>query len=113
MIKVEQHKRIVKFMGPEYSNWSFDSGTSWLSIKNLKGHFEIVDAYEKIPYDKSWDYLMPVIEKISELVNVKMSKNIKKSTFEIKSEKINISIKGNNHIEVCYNGVLEFLKQNK
>lgn len=73
---LEKNKLIAEFMGLFYDrgDWRDDEGII----------YSLYDLYKGvIPYHKSWDWLMPVVEKISLCTNLK---------------------------ETIYKGVIEFIK---
>jgi hypothetical protein len=61
-----------------------------------------------LKYDTSWDWLMPVVEKISELPNVYSVEIHIDATVRISSDSLFENLGGD--IESCYKTVVEFIK---
>jgi hypothetical protein len=84
---IEGNKLISEFMGVFYHKADYS--------------FNAVTGYE---YNVSWDWLMPVIEKIEE-----------KNTVEIKGNAVvipyaNVFVRGDSKLEAAWQAVVEFIK---
>ena len=68
--------------------------------------FEHVDTYQ-LPYNKDWNWLMPVIHRIRDHVNVDMGFE----EFDDWRENFKQIDPYNYSLEQCYKAVVEFIKQ--
>lgn len=106
MEKLESNKLIAEFMGYRYET-GVSLGGSWSRFFKNGGTFE--DSFPGAKYHTSWDWLMPVVEKIekeSGLAIVISGKivNIAKGTGAF-------TLKGETKIEAVYNGCLEYINR--
>jgi hypothetical protein len=76
-----------------------------------------VHRFEELEFHKSWDWLMPVVERIEETNFVKITRGFcginetKTSTFNAwASYRIKVQTKGESKIEIVYKTVVEFIK---
>jgi len=112
----QNNKMIALFMGDNYTNQSIPD---WAFVKK---DFDVVGhgAYE---YAKSWDWLMPVVEKINSNVNHYIHNGIPETgkkyncavyvckDFKTQSRNRLIEIDDNtSQIDVTYRAVVEFIK---
>lgn len=96
----ENNKLIAEFMGVD----PVDVDT-WL------------DKNEELNYNSSWDWLMPVVEKIESLDIVCFEKNLQEEgdyqALFTKGSNIFICHYADTSIEATYKAVIEFIKQHK
>jgi hypothetical protein len=127
---LEGNKLIAEFMGKEFVHMSFENRTSWISARfDNSAVFNSFDCYTEIPYHKSFDWLMSVVEKIESLtykelsiyssVNFRRQKHIDiywcaEGTKELSGGTTSpcriSSQKGKNELEILYMVVLDFIK---
>ena len=104
---ISDNEMIAEFMGIE----SFKD--SLASLHQGKINVD-VDVYEQAQYDTSWDWLMPVVEKIEslgyELMIAESRCKINHNTDYSIEEVINIDIIGSKR-EATYQAVVEFIKE--
>ena len=76
-----------------------------------------LDKNEELNYNSSWDWLMPVVEKIESLDIVCFEKNLQEEgdyqALFTKGEDIFICHYADTSIEATYKAVVEFIKQHK
>lgn len=60
----ENNKMIAAFMGYRYET-GVSLGGSWSRFFKIEGEFK--DSFPKCKYHTSWDWLMPVVEKIEDI----------------------------------------------
>lgn len=82
--------------------------------RDLKNHGEIY-AYGGIMYHSSWDWLMPVVEKIEKhgcIVEIWLSnaKGCRITKVLSKTKSWSAPVESNNTIEAVYQAVVEFIK---
>lgn len=118
---IENNLLIAKFMGAKFSlsSHSLWRHELWLPIHGVVNYTAIGSGNGKIiHYHDSWDWLMPVVEKIESLDStsvvfetdnlVIITTIISKSPYKVKQH----SSIGNQHskIQAVYNTVVEFIK---
>lgn len=108
MNNTENNKLIAEFMGGKYDSAFFNltKNSMWLPIHGIV-------FFEHLKYDSSWDWLMPVIQKIDSYgYNVKISRISVNITKILTDEVIVGLVCGNidKKINLCYNAVVQFIK---
>ena len=96
---MKDNKLIAEFMGKPYRQEFLEKGVG--------GVFEEVVLYEDLQYHKSWDWLMPVIHRIRDHVNVDMGFE----EYDDWRENFNQIDPYNYRLEQCYKAVVEFIKE--
>ena len=100
----EENKLIAEFMGME----SFKDMLS--TLNNGKINISI-DIYEQAKYHSSWDWLMPVVEKIEQTNDGCTLVIIEDERCYIDNQKgFEIDSVGHTKIEAVYNAVIKFIK---
>ena len=101
----ENNKLIAEFMGCTHP---FNEVTDATLYNVSHGTFELSD----LRYDSSWDWLMPVIDKIDDKIldNPKLDCSEKMKDIAIKNDFMDIRYKFAN-IEEVYYTVVEFIKE--
>ena len=100
MNTTENNKLIAEFMGMVLSNIVSKEGKRWIK----KGLFQPDYLTSELQYNSSWDWLMPVVEKIRDSEEARLYRNGKLLTMNI-FEAIQYS-----GIEETYEAVVEFIK---
>jgi len=96
MNTTENNKLIAEFMGKYYINLKFEV----VSIISASNH--------KFPFDKDWNWLMEVVEKIESLGGgIEIYNNYCKIIYD---DEIISEIEENYKIEAVYNACMEFIK---
>ena len=114
---LEGNKLIAEFMYPDnqYSTYYIEEHTF---IECIYGNYDYHDTFtiDEMKYHSSWDWLMPIVEKIEE-VNVVASFQIEQPTIYIWAssenstfEDIEIEIFNKTKIEAVHQAVVEFIK---
>ena len=112
---LENNKLIAEFMGGK----NFDkNGYFEIFIPEQVNNLEtnkgwVTEVLEWTNYHKSWDWLMPVVEKIESIENYRFDFEIRQSLVEIydKDEQIDVfQEQGDDKREVTYWCVVEFIK---
>lgn len=113
---LEGNRLIAEFMGGKYdkdTNFPIHPNDIWLPTHGIVNYTTINIGYGKILlYHSSWDWLIPVIKKIREIINVELNVD---SFEEIRERKLTLNPYDYN-IEQVYKAVVEFIKwynQNK
>jgi len=108
MNTTENNKMIAEFMGAKY--YKVDNIYSFNYMPN-KRHTSFDPSYLK--FHSSWNWLMPVVEKIESIKNYRYDFEIKQSCIEIydkDNQEDIISTCGDTKKEVIYYAVVEFIK---
>ena len=113
MNATEDNKIIAKFM--QLQTVTFKSGI----VNYYHREYSSGTWYEEheLSYNASWDWLMPVVEKIESLDIVCFEKNLQEEggyqALFTKGNDILICHYADTSIEATYNAVVEFIKQHK
>ena len=114
----ESNKLIAEFMGAKYTK-------GWSESTNPMYHFEIKPSFhpdywhtfdfqiDHMLYHSSWDWLMPVVDKIESLgfsTHIIHTKSVGSLMHIINYITDVITTKGENKIEVVYTNVVKFIK---
>ena len=116
----KNNKLIAKFMGWERDDFSLDG---YIIPKNWNSHHDLCQDFDSLSpkdmmFHNSWDWLMPVVDKIEDTCSTNLHKYSanqmikEKYTFEILSYSNNFgnTTYGKNKLQVIYKGVVEFIK---
>ena len=97
----ESNELIAEFMGAEKTHIE-SVGDMYYPVPSKTG--SILHAH-KLKYHKSWDWLMPVVEKIKDMECTK--------EYQSRIDKIDNVLTCDLRIENLYDAVVEFIKENK
>jgi len=103
-----ENKLIAEFMGHK-TDWGFKKD-SILYMPQGEGNAtnnSIVIPYEKLQYHTSWDWLMPVIHRIRDHINVDMGFE----EFDDWRENFKQIDPYNYSLEQCYEAVVDFINE--
>ena len=110
---VEQNKLIAVFMGGLYTlSFELKKGEMWVPIHGICRYDTIESGRgQTLQYHRSWDWIMPVVEKIENF-------NHSATLFIIEDERCHIDTQngfeidsvGHTKIEAVYNACIEFIK---
>ena len=131
---LEGNKLIAEFMGfiwEEKYNGYYKPNPKWTALGKEKSWIEKIDGEKRLKYDSSWDWLMPVIDKINiglrtdclGYVDIKateissyspgcLSRKLPAFSFTLNGKRFN----GKEKLEAVWLAVIEFIKwynQNK
>jgi len=115
---MEDNKLIAEFMGDDYEAIVFSAKDDLYAIGHRNDVY--IDANYKL-YHNSWDWLMPVVEKIENLPYMECGNAFQVVIFEeevsiMKKDPVkwvqivDIPANGDSKIQVTYNAVVEFIK---
>jgi hypothetical protein len=108
---MKENKMIAEFMGMKY-----DSNDSSVMIQMTPQGNEVIPI-ESMKYHKSWDCLMPVVERIESLSIVSFEKNLQEEgDYQVlftKGYDILICHYADTSIEATYKAVIEFINTYK
>ena len=114
---MENNRIIAEFM--EVNTFRFGTITKYQTFnpnKEDRDYPENLDFAKDLMYNKSWDWLMPVVEKIENLNIVSFEKNLQEEggyqVLFTKGDDIIISHYAKNSIDATYRAVIEFIKTN-
>lgn len=112
MNTTENNKLIASFMELKRGIYPSRLGKGYYENTPI-GDVEVAEA-NLLPYHTSWDWLMPVVEKIGKIDNKKFSIEIDFNVFvwcQITRPNLRtITMKGSDPKEVTYKAVVEFIK---
>jgi len=113
----EGNKLIAEFMGGVWDESQYKKGMWGYRFKkhhDFINETNLLVEIANLRYDKSWDWLMPVVEKIRELGCVDIVISIKGSVVISWDDGIayfkQTSGNGRNSIQTTYEAVIEFIK---
>tara|TARA_R100000988_G_C4007428_1_gene173860 strand:- start:7170 stop:7511 length:342 start_codon:yes stop_codon:yes gene_type:complete len=107
----KENKLIAEFMGMQKTDlgW-YDSEAS---MSEYAYSMEGGNTFEELHYDRSWDWLMPVVEKIDEVSNDNTLFKIEHNRAFIEDTEnyhVLIDVMANSRLDATYQAVVEFIK---
>ena len=107
----ENNYLIAEFMGMQHTDIGWYDNEEALKLKD--------NTFDKLNFHKSWDWLMPVVEKIEDIENKEISTDIiKYHLYDVEIRQNVTTIHGTNIEETAgdklfntYHAVVEFIKQ--
>jgi hypothetical protein len=139
MDRINKNRLIAEFMGNSAEGWNYwyfrltknweievpESLRAWLPFMSHKGYFSttIFKPFEA-KFHTSWDWLMPVVEKIEDLQDGEGGDAIRSHLYDFEVRRISCMVHGadievsdaSSKIEAVYQAVVEFIiwyNQNK
>lgn len=115
----ESNQLIAEFMELEPSKEVMNSSKMYYHIKGYQRHNSLIAHAEEFEYHSSWDWLMPVVEKIENqgvIVEIWLclAKSCRITTTGFKKPTIRVSNTESNYtIEAVYDAVVEYIKWRK
>lgn len=120
------NKIIMDFLGKEYIHWTFESRTSWISVRKTLDNnvYKAFDQYKDLKYHKSFSWIMPVFERIQYIADNQSEFLKEYYNFDFKIDLLNgVDLRIDKHrifmqtafgegqlIDALYNGVLSFIE---
>ncbi len=109
----ENNKLIALFMG--YDDFKAHSSVRLKRTDEIDAYTHIL-KYEKLKYHASWDWLMPVVEKIEQMkYNIRSTPLYTRIGYDCEVNKYSeispiITIEGETKLKATYKAVVEFIK---
>ena len=115
---MEGNKLIAEFMGGQYVDEHLIEFENFYSIKDIGGEFEYTNCFDsdnELKYHSSWDWLMPVTEKIESLnYDVQIGGGMMARIVDIDLDRTKvmkeIEVSYPTKLETTYKAVVEFIK---